>query len=140
MPECQNCGRYFHISHRICPNCGDYEAPEDEILRHMVGKVETEFENGTAENVVWQMLIENGLSSEQASKIIAFADQRVSKTIRGQGIKRIIAGILALIGAVIVGLIVPMVGAFCLLFGVGAIGSGIYSLFSGRDLSSKILD
>lgn len=140
MPECEGCKRYFHVSHRICPNCGEYEAPEDEFLRYMVGKVETEFEMGTAENVVWQMLIESGLSSEQTSKIMAFADQRVSKTIRKQGLKRLITGFLAALAAVIVGFIVPKLGVICVLFAIAAIASGFYSLVSGRDLPQKTLE
>ena len=106
----------------------------------MTGQAEAEFENGTPRNVVLQILEESGLSSIQASEVMELADKRVSRAIRRQAIKRITAGVFALAGAVIVGFVVPMIGAFCLVFGIGAIGSGVYSLLSGRDLSSKKLE
>src|SRR5260370_20000378 len=92
MIECPGCKISFNARHRICPRCKSYQAKLEDRIEYLADKAEMALDGGAKPADVESMLVEEGLSSLQASEIIITRARKVARRERSYGVFRLLGG------------------------------------------------
>ena len=145
MIECPECKISFSPRHRICPRCGQYEAKPADRIEYLAHTAEAGLDNGATPAMVQAMLLEEGLSRNEADEIISAGAMKVRAAARSYGLKRLLVGLAFLTAASVSGAMgamgfpsdngLDLVFAAMLLglVGVRLIWLGMSGILRGRD-------
>ncbi len=153
MITCPHCNIGFNPKYRTCPKCQSYEPTLESRLESLANVAEDALDDGADPRSVTAMLVEEGVSAEEACEVVSVRARKVQDAARHRGLLRLLGGLgIGLLGSLILLLIVQTVwwwrvemlypGAALielvgLLFVFGSLMSvsGMGSVLSGRDFT-----
>ncbi len=145
MIECPSCKIHFSPRYKFCPRCKKYEAALKDRVEYLGDSVEAALDRGASAADVEAMLVEEGVSPQEACEMVAARSRKVKRAERSYGLFRLLGG-----SAILLVGLVPIIWGICLLpsyigkrsitagvvicaVGAGPFYLGLYSVLTGRE-------
>ena len=142
MIHCPHCDISFSPAYSTCPRCKNFATPQQERSAFVARNAGERIWQGVDSALVREELVQSGLSHFEADEIVQTAVRRVRNETRGDGFRRLAAGIPILLFSGLVFLVIciglypkVVIWVFVVTLGTGlwAPLSGLFALLTGRE-------